>query len=132
MKAAAILRLHRWRIARFVAVGIINTAFSYGVFALMLAVSSKYDLDLVIATLLGILFAFRNSKKHVFQSKRSGRFVHFLSGYGLTFLVNLALFHGLLAAGFHALAAQAVSLPLLVVFSYMINAKFVFPSDSRP
>ena len=132
MRFTGVQQLSNSRIARYCVVGIINTAFSYGVFAILAAISDHYDLNLMVSTILGILFAFGNSRKYVFRSQRSGRFFHYLLGYGFAFLVNLLILNGLLATGFNALAAQAVSMPIVIVVSYFINATIVFSPELPP
>jgi putative flippase GtrA len=47
-------------------------------------------------------------------------------GYAVAIAANLAAVELLLAFGVHPLAAQALSLPLIVVLAYSINARIVF------
>ena len=129
MKLATVAQISESRIARFCAVGIINTAFSYIIFAILASVSDRYNLILLISTVLGIIFAFQNSKRFVFRSQRPGRFPYYVLGYGFAFVINLITLNGFLMIGFNALAAQAVSIPIVIVVSYVINATIVFSPE---
>ena len=128
----AITQIGDSRIARFCAVGLVNTTFSYGIFAILTSISDHHDVNLLISTVLGIIFAYGNSKRFVFKSRRTGRFLHYVAGYALAFVVNLITLNGFIKVGLNALAAQAISMPIVVVVSYVINATIVFSPEPPP
>ena len=130
----AIAQIGDSRVARFCAVGLVNTVFSYGIFAILTSISGRHDLNLLISTVLGIIFAYGNSKRFVFKSQRTGRFLYYVAGYAVAFSINLITLNGFIAVGFNALAAQAISMPIVIVGSYVIHATLVFspePPSSR-
>ena len=53
---------------RFVLVGILNTAFGYGVYCLMLWIGLSYWWATLIANVLGVLFNFKTTGVLVFKS----------------------------------------------------------------
>lgn len=119
------LRRHQ-RLVRFVLVGVVNTAFGYGLFALVFLATASHRVAIVLANALGILFNFFTTGRVVFGNRSPRALIPFVLGYAGTMAVNLALMELLLRAGIHPLLAQAVSLPLIVVTAYAINARIVF------
>src|SRR5690242_21327465 len=69
--AAYIAALFHIRFLRFVLVGVMNTAFSYLVYALALLVGLNYALASLIAVVAGVFFSFRTQGTLVFGNARS-------------------------------------------------------------
>jgi putative flippase GtrA len=116
------------RIARFIAVGIMNTAFAYAVFALLVLAGLRPQPSLLIATVLGVAFNFFSFGKLVFSRKSTpgaaGRFVVvYLVSYGM----NASLLEVLIARmGLLPLVAQLICLPAVVALNYVLMRTFVF------
>ena len=49
------------RFMRFILIGIPNTAFGYSLYALLIFLGLRYDLAILIATILGVLFNFKTT-----------------------------------------------------------------------
>ena len=116
---------HR-RLLSFLAVGLLNTAFGYSVFTLLFVVTQHRNGALVVATLLGILFNFFTTGRIVFGNRTWRTLIPFVLAYGVALAFNLVVLNLLVALGIGTLIAQAVSLPVVVVVSYLINARLVF------
>jgi putative flippase GtrA len=114
------------RFARFLVIGVFNTIFGYGVFALVYLATGVPTLAIVLATGIGVLFNFMTTGRVVFGNRDARAIIPFVMGYAVTMAINIALVDAFLAAGINALAAQAFSLPIVVGASYLINAHLVF------
>lgn len=119
------------RIARFLAVGALNTAFGYGVFALLVLAGLPPQPSLMIATVLGVSFNFLSFGRLVFSQKSTlsaaGRFVVvYLVSYGM----NASMLEVLIARmGLPPLMAQLLCLPAVVALTYVLMRTFVFRAN---
>ena len=112
--------------ALFVAVGVINTAVGYALFAMLFLILQSYRVAVVLAFASGVLFNFFSTGRLVFNSRRGGALLPFVAGYLVVLGLNLVLLEVLVGLGLNALVAQAISLPMLVAASYLINSRVVF------
>lgn len=111
---------------RFLAVGILNTAFGYGIFAMLVLARLEPGLALAVATATGAIFNYFTTGRLVFASAGLGRLPRFVAVYGLTFLINLWSLRSLTAAGLSPLPAQAIMLPVMVILTFVLNKFLVF------
>lgn len=120
----------RWilhvRFTRFLLVGLLNALFGYAVFAGIYSTSRNQHVAIIVATLMGIAFNFFTTGKMVFGNSSFRAALPFALGYGVSLALNLLIVDGLIAAGVNGLLAQALTLPVIVLTSYFINAKVVF------
>ena len=119
------------RFIRFLAVGVINAAFGYGLFAAFYLLTRAPTLALVLATAGGIVFNFFSTGRIVFANTRALAFPFFAVGALAALALNIGLLDGLIRLGLHPLVAQLCALLVVVPISYAINALLVFPSP-RP
>lgn len=117
-------------IVRFLAVGVLNTAFGYGFYALLLALGLHYAAAAFVATVAGVLFNFQSSKKLVFQSREHNRFAQFIFSYCLIYLVNLIALTWLVQGGLSAYTAGLATLLPGAAMSYLLQKHWVFKHDS--
>lgn len=111
---------------RFLFVGILNTAFGYSAFVLLVLVKLGPGVALFLATVLGVLFNYVTTGRLVFASRGFGRLPYFTAVYGLTFVLNLWSLRFLLSRGISPILAQAILLPVMVVLNFALNKIFVF------
>lgn len=116
----------RGRFSRFLAVGALNTLFGYGVFYLILTVTSRPLFSLVVSTVIGVLFNFRSMGSLVFNSSDGRLIFRFLSVYGLLFILNAIALDILRRQGIEPARAQIVLIAPLALLSYWLNSGFVF------
>ena len=114
------------RFLRFLLVGIVNTAFSYGVYAALLWVGLNYALANLIALLLGIAFSFKTQGRIVFRNPDNGLIGIFAASWLVIYLLNIALIHVFMSLGLDAYAAGLVALPMMVALSYVAQRYVVF------
>lgn len=114
------------KFVRFLIVGLLNTAFSYVLYAFFLWLGLNYAYANLLALIIGILFSFKTQGRFVFQNQSYRAFVPFLLCWIVIYLFNVALIRELLIFGFNPYAAGALALPPVVVFSYVTQKYIVF------
>ena len=115
------------RFVRFLAVGGLNMAVGYALFAGLLFVGLPVTGALALATVLGVLFNYQSVGRLVFGGDgRDGTLVAFALVYGAQFMLNLAALRLLAAAGLSAFLAQALVLPVLAVMTFFALRRWVF------
>lgn len=123
LKAGALLDIE---LVRFGVVGVVNTAFSYGVYAALIFVGCNYALANLVAVVLGILFSFKTQGTLVFRSTDNRRIVRFVFAWTLIYLCNIVLIAKFIDLGLSAYASGALAIPFYTVLSYFAQKYFVF------
>ncbi len=77
------------RFVRFLFVGVINTAFGYGMFVFFIWIGLHYSLALLCANFLGILFNYKTTGYIVFENRSNRLLLHFFAVYAVVYLFNL-------------------------------------------
>ena len=111
---------------QFLLVGILNTVFGYFVYAVFVLSGVTPSISLFVATCVGIIFNFSTTGRWVFRKSDVWAFPRFVLAYLITYIANWALLNSLLVLGVPALAAQALPLPVIVIFTFFILRFFVF------
>lgn len=125
-------RFWQIRILRFFAVGALNTAFSYAIYAALVLLNLHYSLATLFSTILGIIFNFFTTGRLVFRSMDNRLFFKFVLVYGITYLVNILLLHWLVdLAGMDKLLAGALITLPVALLSYLLNSRFTFSNLPR-
>jgi len=119
-------RLWSNQLLRFLIVGFGNTVFGYSLYLAGLAIGVPYQLDLIVATILNVIFNFFTTGRIVFRNRSNSKIVGFFAVYGFTLLINLVLLTWLVNAGVSKIFGQAALLPLVVVVSFLLNKYLVF------
>ena len=114
------------RVVRFLTVGLINTGFSYLIYAIGLFVGLPFTFANLIACLIGIFFSFRTQGAWVFKDAHDPKFLRFVLVWISIYLVNIGLIALILDFGLDAYWAGAIALPFIVVLSYFAQRFFVF------
>jgi putative flippase GtrA len=124
--ASNFLRLfldHKFR--RFLAVGVLNTVFGYGVFYVALGLTWQPLLALSFSTVAGVAFNFYSIGSIVFRQSDRRSIWRFVIAYALVFIVNARALRALEGAA-PAAILQAMLLPGLALLAYILNRDFVF------
>jgi putative flippase GtrA len=124
-------RIWRLRFGRFLAVGVLNTIFGYGVFYSLLRAGLAPTIALALATIAGVLFNFVTTGRVVFENPDASRLWRFVGVYGLVFVFNATLLDAAIRLGAGAALAQALLLAPCVALSYLLNRAFVFNAKAR-
>lgn len=119
------------RLGRFLVIGVVNTLFGYGVYALLVYLKLSYLLALLLSTVAGVIFNFFSTGRLVFRQRGGlGTFASFIAAYALVYLVNAAeldLLVERLRVGPYA--GQAICLPTSVAMSWILLNFWVFKSN---
>ena len=114
---------------RFGFVGILNTAFGYGIYVGFLWIGVWPWLALLFATVLGILFNFKTTGYLVFQHRANRGFYLFLLVYGGIYALNTMLLYGLMLLGWSPQIAQAILLGPIALTTFFSLRTFVFSEE---
>ncbi len=74
---------------RFAVVGVINTVFGIGTFALLRYFGVHYAIASLLSQILGILFNFKTTGRFVFKNRDKSLFYRFLAVYVFTYILNV-------------------------------------------
>ena len=104
---------------RYIGVGLINTGFGYGVFSILIFLNCRFEMSLLIATILGVIFNFLTFGKFVFGVGYDVlALLKFVSCYILTYLFNVFLLSAF--TNYFNLSPYAAQF-LCLVPSFLIN-----------
>ncbi|PPB81571.1 putative flippase GtrA [Albidovulum inexpectatum] len=108
------------RLVRFLLVGVVNTAFGFGVYALLIWLALAPQLALALSWCLGVLWNFGTHARLVFDTTGLDRLPFYVASYGAIYVVNAGCLSALLALGLHPIAAQAVLVLPIAVLAYLL------------
>lgn len=111
---------------RFILVGLLNTAFGYGAYALFLYAGVHYAWASLLATVLGILFNFFTTGRIVFSNTDNLRILRFLVVYGVLYLFNIIGLTILDQLRIDLYLAGLAIIPPAAILGYLLNRRFVF------
>lgn len=111
---------------RFLAIGVVNTGFSYAVYAFFLWLGLGYAAANLVALILGILFSFKTQGRFVFKNTENRLFGRFLLSWALIYLATITVIGQFIALGLNAYVSGALALPFSTVLSYLTQKYFVF------
>lgn len=116
--------LKRSQLLRFFVVGVVNTAFSYGIYATMLLIGLNYAWANLVALVLGILFSFKTQGRLVFDNSDNRLLVRFVVVWAVIYLATITLIGRFITLGLNAYTAGVLALPFSTVLSY-VGQKFI-------
>lgn len=121
-------RLESWvRLARFVAVGGINTVFGYSLYAALIWAGVPAEIALLLSTVLGVLFNFVTYGRLAFGRPLDRHsLVRFIATYVVFYGINALLLRVLLAAGNSPYLAQLILLVPMTLGTFLAQRYFVF------
>jgi putative flippase GtrA len=114
------------RFLRFLAIGALNTAFGFTVYALLLRADVHYTAAAAVSTVLGVFFNFLTTGRLVFGVSRASALPRFVCVYGLLYLANILGITMLKQAGASNLLGGFLMLAPIATLGYCLNARFVF------
>lgn len=108
---------------RFLGVGVLNTGFGYGVFAIAVWQGVGPQLALILQFALGIIWNYMTHAQLVFAVRGIARLPYYALAYGVIYGVNAAGLAALMHLGLSPYVAQATALPFIVVMSFVLVSK---------
>jgi putative flippase GtrA len=118
--------LFRQQFTKFVAVGIVNSVFGYGCYAVLIYSGLHYTFALLFATILGVLFNFKSISVLVFGSNNNRLIFRFVGCYAVVYLGNVSGIKVLSYMGFEPYIAGAILIVPAAILSFILNKRFVF------
>jgi putative flippase GtrA len=115
-----------FQIVRFLLVGVMNTAFSYSTYCLLLFVGFSYVVSYTASFVLGLLFSFVTQGRLVFGNGDKRLFPRYVACWCLVFGANLLLISVFVRAGVTAYVAGALALVPSVALGYLLQRFIVF------
>ena len=114
------------RFLRFLVVGVINTLFSYTIYALLTFLGVHYSLSIFLANGLGVLFNSKTIGKFVFNVRENHFIFRFFLIYLVIYILSVFSVKFLLQIQVNKyLAGGLIALPMAIL-SFTLNKKFVF------
>ena len=118
--------LIKYQLVRFILVGIINSLFGYGCFALFLYMGLHYALALFLATVFGVIFNFKSIGTLVFGSHDNRLMFRFIGSYGVIYFINILGIKAFSHIGVVPYISGAILILPMAVLAYIFNKRFVF------
>ena len=116
-------------IFRFVIVGIINTGFSYCVYAGAIFIGLPYSLASFVSIVLSILFSFKTQGAFVFKNKTNALLGRFILCWGILYIFAVFIIWLFLQFGFNEYWAGMLALPFTTFLSYLAQKYYVFKTE---
>lgn len=114
------------RFIKFLAVGLLNTLFGYGTYALLVFLGLHYFVATLVSTIVGVLFNFKTTGSLVFKIKKNSQIIQFIAVYAVLYVINIAGLALLSRLGLSTYYCGALMLLPMAVFAFILNKRFVF------
>jgi len=114
------------KFVRFLIVGGINTAFGYGIFALLIFLKVHYAAAALLSTIIGVLFNFKTTGRLVFESKDNSLIFKFVGVYAIIYVINIASLGVFNFFKVDMYLAGAVMLLPMAMLAFVLNKNLVF------
>lgn len=108
------------RFGRFLLVGLLNTAFGYAVYAMLLWLGLSPQPALIIAFSIGVMWNYMTTARFVFGSTGFRRLPAYVLAYLSIYLANASALQAMLTYGTDPFAAQAILTPLVAILSFLL------------
>lgn len=121
--------LFKYKEARFIFVGILNTLVGYGAYALFVFWGMHYGIAFLFSSVIGVVHSYLWNKSFTFKSKDKSpsEFFRFISVYIISYLLNLFLLYVMVDLFIlNKYIAGAVGIFLTAVISYVGHDKISF------
>lgn len=114
------------QVIRYGYVGVINTAFSYGVYALVVFIGLGYEIASLVSIIIGIMFSFITQGVVVFKGISFSAFARYVLVWCFLYFVNIGLIGLLQNIPLDLYQAGAVATVPIVLMGYFCMKYFVF------
>jgi putative flippase GtrA len=111
---------------RFVVTGGINTAFSYGIYALCIYLGAGYAIASGVSIVCGVLFSYKTTSAMVFGRGYRGSLVRYIGSTVIVYLFSVLILKTMDEFGINAYLAGVLAAPPCAVLSFALLKLFVF------
>jgi putative flippase GtrA len=112
----------RYTAFRFIIVGVINTGFSYSIFAILLFLGFGIEIGSLIALSAGIIFSYLTQSNLVFRYTSIGAFLRFIVLWSVIYAINLIIIRAALMLGVSSYLAAAIATGPITIISYFLQS----------
>ena len=120
-----------WLFVKFILVGVLNTAFGYLAYALLLFLGLHYTLAVVLSTIAGVLFNFKTTGTIVFKNNNNKLIFKFVAVYAITTTLGIIILRMAELAGINLYLAGLVSTGICAIISFLLNKNWVFKYEKN-
>ena len=120
-----------WLFVKFIFVGVLNTAFGYMAYALLLFLGLHYTLAVVLSTIAGVLFNFKTTGTIVFKNNNNKLIFKFVAVYAITTTLGIIILRMAELAGINLYLAGLVSTGLCAIIAFLLNKNWVFKYEKN-
>lgn len=113
---------------KFLFVGVLNTAFSYTIYAILVTFGLIANLALFFQYILGVLWNFKTTGIIVFKNHDNRLIFKFIASYVITFIINSILLD-ILIKYVNEYLAQAILVLPIALLSFLIFKLWVFKEN---
>ena len=124
-------RLSNAKILKFLSAGVLNTLFSYFIYAVLLFFKVPYIFALFISTIAGIIFNYITYGRLVFNNNGSWMvFGKFVGTYSIIYVVNIIFLRFLISELLlNPYLGQAICIPISVLLSWFLMNYWVYKNE---
>lgn len=115
---------------RFLAVGAFNALFGYSVFAILTLIGNAPMLALILTYVIGVVFNYFTTRRFVFNQSKRTSLLRFVIAYIVIYIFNISLYRLIEIVGASPLVTQALCLPVIAIFSFLLFKFQVFRNPS--
>ena len=108
------------RFFKFLLVGLLNTAFGYAVYAILVILGLSPQTALLLSFVIGVLWNYLTTARFVFEVSGFGRLPAYCLCYVFTYALNAASLHIAMSNGIRPLVAQATITPVIAVITFIL------------
>ena len=120
-----------WLFVKFILVGVLNTAFGYMAYALLLFLGLHYTLAVVLSTIAGVLFNFKTTGTIVFKNNNNKLIFKFVAVYAITTTLGIIILRMAELAGINLYLAGFVSTGICAIIAFLLNKNWVFKYEKN-
>lgn len=120
------IKLLKIRSIRFILVGAVNTAFSYGIYSFFLFSGANYAVANLFSLIVGIFFSFHTQGLLVFNNMEKNLFHRYVISWAVIYIANIFFIKKLTGFGFDSYVSGALTIIPIAIFSYLLHHFFVF------
>ncbi len=120
-----------WLFVKFILVGILNTAFGYLVYALLIFSGLHYSLAVILSTIAGVLFNFKTTGTLVFKNKNNKLIFKFVAVYTIICILGIIILRIAEFVHINLYFAGLFSTAVCAVISFLLNKNWVFKYEKN-
>ncbi len=111
---------------RYILIGILNTAFSFGCYSLFIFLGLTVPIASLIALVLGVFFSFVTQGTLVFRNASGVALIKFIVTWAMMYCLHVLIVQSLMSYGINPYLGGVVAMCVTTVISFFLMRDFVF------